>query len=227
MDIIRDPEEGAGFDARQTMYPSELRVRAKSQALGALTSTCYCVVLSGSAAFVSQGHGFSWTLRAGGFVAIPGAFDLEVANSESRVVCIERFGFRAIPVAGCIETKGRLSYIDGCSDSILCMPPRMGDPVLNHLHFPSGVRQSEHTHPSLRLGAVLSGAGEAFSRQGQGFREPLAPGAVFQLHPHEMHAFSTQDAGSTLDVVAYHPDSDWGPTDAGHPMLNRTYLTGR
>ena len=27
-----------------------------------------------------------------------------------------------------------------------------------------------------------------------------------------------------MDVVAFHPDSDWGPTDAAHPMLNRTYV---
>jgi AraC-like ligand binding domain len=227
MDILRDPEEGAGFDARQTMYPSELRVRTKSQVLGTLTSTCYCVVLAGSASFVCKASGFSWALRVGGFVAIPGTFELEVSGPHAKIVCIERFGFRALPMAGCIEEKGRLSYIDGCSDSILCMPPRQGDPVLNHLHFPVGVRQTEHTHPSLRLGAVLSGRGEAFSKQGDGFREPLAPGAVFWLHPHEMHAFSTQDSRSTLDVVAYHPDSDWGPTDSGHPMLNRTYLVGR
>jgi hypothetical protein len=27
-----------------------------------------------------------------------------------------------------------------------------------------------------------------------------------------------------MDVIAFHPDSDWGPTDEKHPMLNRTYL---
>jgi hypothetical protein len=25
-------------------------------------------------------------------------------------------------------------------------------------------------------------------------------------------------------VLAFHPDSDFGPTDEDHPMLNRTYF---
>jgi hypothetical protein len=32
------------------------------------------------------------------------------------------------------------------------------------------------------------------------------------------------ESKSSLDVIAFHPDSDWGPTDGTHPMLNRTYL---
>jgi hypothetical protein len=27
-----------------------------------------------------------------------------------------------------------------------------------------------------------------------------------------------------MDVIAFHPDSDWGPTDGIHPMLNRTFI---
>jgi len=27
-----------------------------------------------------------------------------------------------------------------------------------------------------------------------------------------------------MDIIAYHPDSDFGPTDIDHPMLNRTYI---
>ena len=29
-----------------------------------------------------------------------------------------------------------------------------------------------------------------------------------------------------MDVVAYHPDSDTGPTHDDHPMLNRTIVEG-
>ena len=29
-----------------------------------------------------------------------------------------------------------------------------------------------------------------------------------------------------MDVIAYHPDSDWGPTHREHPMLNRTLVKG-
>jgi hypothetical protein len=47
---------------------------------------------------------------------------------------------------------------------------------------------------------------------------------MFMLPAHEMHAFSTAEHDSTLDIIAFHPDSDWGTTDGVHPMLNRTYL---
>ena len=30
-----------------------------------------------------------------------------------------------------------------------------------------------------------------------------------------------------MDVIAYHPDSDWGPTDETHPMVNRTFVEGQ
>jgi hypothetical protein len=29
---------------------------------------------------------------------------------------------------------------------------------------------------------------------------------------------------SHLDVIAYHPDTDFGPTDDNHPMINRTWF---
>ena len=29
-----------------------------------------------------------------------------------------------------------------------------------------------------------------------------------------------------MDVVAYHPDSDFGPTHEEHPMVNRTRIDG-
>ncbi|MSQ82944.1 MAG: hypothetical protein EXR77_08510 [Myxococcales bacterium] len=33
--------------------------------------------------------------------------------------------------------------------------------------------------------------------------------------------------GETLDVLAWHPDSDFGPTDQTHPMVNRTLLSAQ
>jgi hypothetical protein len=36
------------------------------------------------------------------------------------------------------------------------------------------------------------------------------------------HSFATQ--GAALDVIAWHPDSDFGPRDEDHPMVNRTIL---
>jgi hypothetical protein len=100
--------------------------------------------------------------------------------------------------------------------------------VLNHLHFPAVVTQSVHCHPSIRLGVVARGRGVAFGPRGPegGWERTLAPGAVFLLSAQALHAFRTGPAES-LDVIAFHPDSDWGPTDGDHPMRNRTYLASR
>ena len=51
----------------------------------------------------------------------------------------------------------------------------------------------------------------------------LKPGGVFMLEEGELHSFATMP-GSNMEIIAYHPDSDWGPTDQDHPMLNRTYV---
>jgi len=39
----------------------------------------------------------------------------------------------------------------------------------------------------------------------------------------ENHRFRTVD--STMTVIAFHPDGDWGPTDHTHTMINRTYIS--
>ena len=38
------------------------------------------------------------------------------------------------------------------------------------------------------------------------------------------HSFFTDD--QTMDVIAYHPDSDTGPDHDDHPMVNRTLVDG-
>lgn len=121
--------------------------------------------------------------------------------------------------AGRIEETGDVKYIDGCTDSLLVCPPRLGDPCLNALYFPAGVNQTFHTHPSQRLGAVLSGSGYACF---EGEEVALTPGTVFVIETDEVHRFRTE--GDPMVVIAYHPDSDWGPTDEVHPMINRTVI---
>jgi quercetin dioxygenase-like cupin family protein len=218
VEILDDPQDGASIDATQTMYPSRLVVHARDVDIERPASTTYGFVVSGRVGL--HASGIEATLDGGGFFALPGSFQLRAASGHA--VLIERVGFRGLPSLGRIEEVGRLAYIDGCSDTVLCLPPRLGDPVLNHLHFPSGIQQSLHSHPSIRLGVVARGAGVAY---GPGWDRALRPGAVFMLRPHEVHAFRTSD--SSMDVIAYHPDSDWGPTDGIHPMINRTYLARR
>lgn len=226
MDLIRDPKNGDCLDATGTMYPSRLEVVEAERRFSTPTSTFYGYVLAGRARVRSAS--LEVQMEAGAFFCAPGDVDIQAAG---KVVIIERFGFRALPLFGHTEKVGRLAYIDGCSDTILCAPPRQGDPVFNHLHFPRGVLQSVHTHPSIRLGIVARGEGTAYgprpapaAGQSREWQEELAEGCVFLLHAHEAHAFRTTESGRPMDVIAFHPDSDWGPTDGGHPMLNRTYL---
>lgn len=123
---------------------------------------------------------------------------------------------------GPIDPVGRLRYIDGCSDTLLVPPVRKGDPCLNHLHFPVGIRQTPHTHPSVRTGFVYAGLGECIVPDGPPI--PLRPGCVFIIATDALHSFNTYD--HTMDVIAFHPDSDTGMTDDDHPMVNRTIVDG-
>ncbi|MBK1835371.1 cupin domain-containing protein [Roseibacillus ishigakijimensis] len=122
---------------------------------------------------------------------------------------------------GPVEETGRLRYIDGCTDTLLIAPPRLGDPCLNLLHIPPATAQTSHTHPSLRAGLVISGQGECRTPQGV---HPLTPGQIFAIPAQAEHSFHT-GPHSSLRVLAYHPDSDFGPTDEDHPMVNRTIIT--
>lgn len=115
---------------------------------------------------------------------------------------------------------GDLSYIDGCSNSIIIPPPRNGDPCINYLYFPPGIVQTQHTHPSIRIGFVLSGEGIAHTGD---TKTKLLPGSVFLLNRHSLHNFST-DVNSHMSLVVFHPDSDSGPTDEFNPMKTRTYI---
>lgn len=225
MQLIAPLTPNSVLDASATMYPSRMTAVAGNVDLGNPTSSYYGYVVEGTAHL--HARGLDITASVGAYFSMPGATKL---RADGITVVIERFGYRCLPLVGSIEEQGRLAYIDGCSDTILVAPARLGDPVLNLLHFPSGVRQTVHSHPSIRLGVVARGEGFAFgpkSGSGSGggeWRIALKPGGMFLLPAHQAHAFSTAESGSSLDIIAYHPDSDWGPTDGIHPMLNRTYI---
>ncbi|MEL6389451.1 MAG: cupin domain-containing protein [Bacteroidota bacterium] len=138
-------------------------------------------------------------------------------------IIIERLGYRGMhSVGGPVEDWGRLKYIDGCTDSLLIPPVKMGDPCLNALFFPPQTDQTSHTHPSMRVGMVIRGKGECITPS-QTY--DLQPGMVFIIHEDGAHKFRTVEDHS-LVVVAYHPDSDFGPVDEDHPMINRTIVDG-
>ena len=242
MILLDTPSHGDTIDAAETMYPSDLTVVGALYDETDTTSAVYGYVISGR--FESEIDGISCGLDAGTYFAASGRVRLDPSHIGAVAVVIRRYGYRVLTQIGRIESKGRLSYIDGCSDTLLCAPARLGDACLNYLHFPPTIVQTQHTHPSIRLGIVARGRGMAF---GPGWERPLEPGMVFMLEEQELHSFRTdrgmrratpdelaagvkpwvEDATlpvSGMDIIAFHPDSDWGPTDQTHPMLNRTYI---
>ncbi len=167
----------------------------------------------------------AWLLRAGDYFCVPGRCSIRA--QDGRGVVMHRSGWHGLfMVGGPVEHRGRLRYIDQCSDTALVQPVRRGDPCLNLLYFPPGVLQTAHTHPSDRLGLVLSGHGTCIARNGGADHTiPLEPGMIFCIRASGRHRFST-GPGAELRVLAYHPDSDCGPTDDDHPMINRTMVDG-
>lgn len=174
--------------------------------------------------FIQQGYATliceqgEFTLREGMYWCVPGGFRLEGQGCGVVFGCPD--GFRGMfSVGGPIEAQGRLRYIDGCTDSLLVHPCRLGDPCLNMLYLPPGTAQSAHTHPTLRFGIIAQGQGRCVTPSGEIM---LSPGLTFCIPPEQEHSFFTpRDSG--LWVIAYHPDTDAGPTDEDHPMLNRTF----
>ncbi len=160
-----------------------------------------------------------FTLRAGMYFSLPGSGTL---FGEGQGIVITRLGYQGMfSIGGPIESTGRLLYIDGCRDSLLIPPVMKGDPCLNALYFPPGINQTPHTHPSMRIGMIVSGRGVCVTADEV---IPLMPGQMFVIPAGGLHSFRTED--SPMVVVAYHPDSDCGPTDESHPMVNRTWING-
>ena len=140
-------------------------------------------------------------------------------------------------VGGPIEPQGRLKYIDGCTDSLLIPPVKLGDPCFNHLHFPEKIDQTPHTHPSHRIGIVADGHGECITPFGN---LPLVGGMIFIIKEWDGDSYATGEDGKEypvgthkfrtfeerMNVIAFHPDSDFGSTDINHPMINRTIVDG-
>ncbi len=174
-----------------------------------LQSGTACIKTNSLNAQISEGMYFS--------INGPGVITL---NEKSKAIQIFVKNFSSLnTLGGPVEEIGRLSYIDGCSDSLLLSPSRLGEPCLNLLHFPVHTKQTSHHHPSFRFGIVLSGSGNCVS---DAKTEKLNTGDVFYIPPFVKHKFDTEE--ECMNIIAFHPDSDWGPTDEIHPMINRTII---
>jgi quercetin dioxygenase-like cupin family protein len=159
-------------------------------------------------------------IGTGLYFSVPGPAVIAAENGKG-FTCTRLGYWGMFALGGPIECEGRLRYIDGATDSLLLAPVLKGDPCLNMLHLPAGINQTAHTHPTDRIGLIVSGLGTCRTLDAS---FDLLPGNVFVLAAGTIHSFHTND--SDLRLVVYHPDSDFGPSHDDHPMLNRTLVSG-
>jgi mannose-6-phosphate isomerase-like protein (cupin superfamily) len=183
--------------------------------------THYVYVYEGNA--VLAYHDNLYPLPEGSYACVP---DAAFIAKGKGIVITKKFYDGIFMVGAPAEDEGRLKYIDGCTDSLLIPPVMLGDPCLNLLYFPPDIDQTMHTHPSDRIGIIMSGMGKCVAIN-DGVEETvnLEAGMIFCIHAHGVHKFQTP-YGEHLRVLAFHPDSDYGPTHQFHPMLNRTIVDG-
>lgn len=219
--IASDIKTGLLLDGSLAMYPTKLwGARDSTIELNQITSTYYGFVSTGELELENLETKKKFKLYEGMYFAAAGPLR---AQASGQATFIERLGYRSLfQIGGPVEAHGRLTYIDNCRTSLLVSPARLGDPCFNLLTFPPHILQSQHIHPTIRLGVVVSGKGNCITPNQ---KIPLVPNQWFFLNEGSQHSFESSSEG--LSVVAFHPDSDWGPSDQVHPMLNRTYLTSK
>lgn len=115
---------------------------------------------------------------------------------------------------------GNLSYMDGGTNTTAVNPGRLGDPVINYVHFPTGMTQTLHTHPSHRVGMVLQGRGLVELDHSE---FPLQTGDVFFMGRNVLHNFRCP-YNEDVVLFVFAPDSGTGPTDEVNPLKIRTYV---
>ena len=222
---------GLLFNDSDNINPTKLfgYVESKSLALTSEGDTFFIFNHSGETVIKTDEGEF--TLQPEMYASVPNK--VEVIGGNGIVIqSIKYNGF--FHIGGKLERKGRLKYIDGCTDSLLIPPVKKGDPCFNLLYFPKNISQTQHTHPDIRVGMIVSGKGKCITPWG---KIDLIPGQVFVIHEegkkiqHDgiyalsgTHSFETKD--SEMRVVAFHPTSDYGPVDEEHPMINRTIVNG-
>ena len=156
-----------------------------------------------------------------GAVATSGHFTIR--SGLGSAVVIEYLGLHLLESRYYIQEKldqGNLSYIDGGTNTTAINPGRLGDPVINYVHFPAHMYQTLHTHPSHRVGLILKGNGRVELDNHEYF--PVPEGSAFFMRRNTLHNFICDDQDVILFVFA--PDSGTGPTDEVNPLKIRTYI---
>jgi quercetin dioxygenase-like cupin family protein len=152
-----------------------------------------------------------------------GEFTVRCKDAGSSAIVINTPGLRYLERRIYTQDEmgiGNLSYMDGGTNNTAINPGRLGDPVINYVHFPAGMYQTLHTHPSHRIGLILRGSGQVELDNHKMYE--LNEGEVFFMRRNELHNFITTDDDVLLFVFA--PDSGTGPTDEVNPLKIRTYI---
>jgi quercetin dioxygenase-like cupin family protein len=169
----------------------------------------------------------SYRSSQAGFTEVTAAFavtDEFTIDTGSGTACVIDY-----PGLHCLENRyyvqndldmGNLSYMDGGTNTTAVNPGRLGDPVVNYVHFPAHMYQTLHTHPSHRIGLVLQGRGKIELDNNEYFH--INQGEIFYMRRNELHNFITEEEPVVLFVFA--PDSGTGPTDEINPLKVRTYV---
>lgn len=166
-----------------------------------------------------------FSVRDGNFAAqTTRGYNAEIWDVDSTVVDIEFHGLsmndERVFVPDGLPT-GNLSYMDGGTNTTAINPGRLGLPVINYVHFPKGMKQTLHTHPSQRIGLILSGKGTIELDDNVMF--DIEEGDVFVMERNTLHNFMC-DKGEDVTLFVFAPDSGTGPTDEINPLKVRTYV---
>jgi quercetin dioxygenase-like cupin family protein len=146
-----------------------------------------------------------------------------VKCGQGTAVVIEYMGLRLSESRYYVQDKlgmGNLSYMDSGTNTTAVNPGRLGDPVVNYVHFPAGMKQTLHTHPSHRVGMILKGQGLVELDDSE---FPLEAGNVFFMQRNVLHNFMCP-YNEDVVLFVFAPDSGTGPTDEVNPLKIRTYV---
>lgn len=167
-----------------------------------------------------------WLIYCNDFAGQTGKeFVVETHDDDSTFAHIKFYGLSMndermfIPHA--LMREGNLSYMDGGTNTTAVNPGRLGLPVINYVHFPAGMKQTLHTHPSQRIGLVLYGKGEIELDRSRKFA--IKAGDCWVMERNVLHNFMC-NKGEDVTLFVFSPDSGTGPTDEVNPLKVRTYV---
>jgi quercetin dioxygenase-like cupin family protein len=215
-------------DLSQDQFPTLLRTWQRHSLNLPATGTHFGFVYQGNASLVRGSHDEGvdpnhcdhYPLRPGMYFCLPEVG--QIHGEHSAGIVITRLNHQGIfTVGGPMASTGRLAYINGGMTNVLIPPVMQGEACLNAMYLPPGIDQTLHTHPSYRIGVVVSGEGKLETPQ---ISLSIASGHLFLIPASRPHQFRTLDQG--LTVVVFHPDSDTGFSHQNNPMLTRTLVNG-